>query len=64
MKSVQIRIFFWSVFSCTWSEYGDLRSKSPYSDRARENMDQEKLRTWTLFTYWYYIVWIEKKYAN
>ena len=25
MKSVQIQIFFWSVFSCFQTEYGDLR---------------------------------------
>ena len=25
VKSVQIRSFFWSVFSCIWTEYGDLR---------------------------------------
>ena len=47
---VQIRSFFWSVFSCTQTEYGDLRSKSPYSVRIQENMDQKKLRIWTLFT--------------
>ena len=27
VKSVQIRSFFWSVFSCIRTEYGDLRSK-------------------------------------
>ena len=27
VKSVQIRSFFWSVFSCTWTEYGDLRMR-------------------------------------
>ena len=26
VKSVQIRRFFWSVFSCIWTEFGDLRS--------------------------------------
>ena len=26
VKSVQIRSFFWSVFSCIRAEYGDLRS--------------------------------------
>ena len=30
VKSVQIRSFFWSVFYCIWTEYGDLRSKSEY----------------------------------
>ena len=48
MKSVQIRSFFWSVFSCIRIEYGDLQS--PYSDRIQENTDQKKLRIWTLFT--------------
>ena len=24
VKSVQIRSFFWSLFSCIWTEYGDL----------------------------------------
>ena len=50
VKSVQIWIFFWSVFSRTQTEYGDLRSEFLYSVRIRENPDQKKLRTWTLFT--------------
>ena len=50
MKSVQIRSFFWSVFFCIRTEYGDLRSKSPYSVRIQENTDQKKLRIWALFT--------------
>ena len=41
---------FWSVFPRIWAEYGDLWNKSPYSVRIRENMDQKKLRIWTLFT--------------
>ena len=28
VKSVQIRSYFWSEFSCIQIEYGDLRSKS------------------------------------
>ena len=39
VKSVQIRSFFWSVFSCIRTEYGDLRSGSPYSVRMQENTD-------------------------
>ena len=35
--------FFWSVFSCIWTDYGDLRS-------IQENTDQKKLHIWTLFT--------------
>ena len=49
MKSVQIRCFFWSVFSCIRIEYGDLLRIFPYSVRIEENTDQEKLRIWTLF---------------
>ena len=62
LKSVQIRSFFWSVFSCIRTEYGDLLRKScirteygdllrksPYSVRIQENTDQKKLRIWTLF---------------
>ena len=48
-KSIEIRSFFWSVFSRIWIEYGDLRSKSRYSVQIRGNMDQKKLRIWTLF---------------
>ena len=50
VKSVQIRSFLWSIFSCIPTEYGDLQSKSPYSVRIQENMDLKKLRIWTLFT--------------
>ena len=31
---------FWSVFSRILTEYGDIRSISPYSVRMRENADQ------------------------
>ena len=50
VKSVQIRSFFWSVFSCIRNEYGDLLRKSSYSSQIQENTDQEKLRIWTLST--------------
>ena len=50
MKSAQIRSYFWFVFSHIWTEYGEIRSVSPYSIRMRENMDQKKLRISTLFT--------------
>ena len=50
VKCVQIRNFFWSVFSRIRTEYGEIRSISPYSVRMRENTDQKKLRIWTLFT--------------
>ena len=36
--------FFWSVFSCIRTEYGEIRSISPYSVRMWENRDQKKLR--------------------
>ena len=50
LKSVQIQSFFWSLFSRIWTEYGEIRSISPYSVQMRENTDQKKLRIWTLFT--------------
>ena len=43
VKSVQIRSFFWSVFSRIRTEYGEIRS-------MRENTDQKKPCIWTLFT--------------
>ena len=50
VKCVQIRSFFWTVFSRIRTEYGEIRSISPYSVQMRENTDQKKLRIWTLFT--------------
>ena len=32
---------FWSILSRIWTEYGDLRSKSPYSVQIRENTGQK-----------------------
>ena len=52
LKSVQKRSFFWSVFSRIWAEYGDLRSKSLYSVRIRENRTIKNFRIWTIFTQW------------
>ena len=51
-------VFFWSVFSSIWTEYGNLLGKSPYSFRIQENTDQtdqiqiqtKKLPIWKLFT--------------
>ena len=50
MKSVQMRSFLWSVFSCIWSEYGDLLHKPPISVQIQENTDHKKLCIWTIFT--------------
>ena len=44
VKSVQIRSFLWSVLSRICTEYGEIRSISPYSVRMRENRDQKNLR--------------------
>ena len=41
VKCVQIRSFFWSVFSRVRTEYGEIRSIPPYSFRMRENTDQK-----------------------
>ena len=53
VKSIQIRSYFWSVFSCIWTECGEIWSISLYSVRIQENTDQKKLRIWTRFTQWY-----------
>ena len=50
LKSFQIRSSFSFAFSCIRTEYGDLPRKSQYSVGIQENMDQIKLRIWTLFT--------------
>ena len=42
VKSVQIGSFFWFVFSHIRTEYGEIRSISPYSVEMRENTDQKK----------------------
>ena len=52
LKSVQIRSFSGPFFFRIWTEYGEMRSISPYSVRVRENTDQKKLRIWTIFTRW------------
>ena len=52
VKSVQIRSFFWSVFSRIRTEYGI----SPYSVRMRKNTDQKELRIWTLFTQCLFVI--------
>ena len=49
MKIAQIRSFFWSVFSCIWTEYEEILRISPYLVRMQENADQKKLRILTLF---------------
>ena len=41
VKSVEIRSYFWSVFSFIRTEYGDLRSRSLYSVGIQENTDQK-----------------------
>ena len=55
VKRVQIRSFFWSVFSCIRTEFGDLLRKSPYSVRIQENTDQKKLRIWKFFTQCFFV---------
>ena len=52
VKSVQIQSFFWSVFSCILSEYGEILRITSYSVRMRQNMDRKKLCVRPLFTQW------------
>ena len=51
MKSVQMRTFFWSLFSSIRTEYADLRNTSPFSVQIQENTDHKKLHIRTLFTH-------------
>ena len=48
-KCPNTEYFLLRIF-CIWTEYGGLRSKSPYSVRIQENTEQKKLRIWTIFT--------------
>ena len=50
VKYVQIRTFFWSIFSRIRTELEEILRISPYSVQIRENTDQKKLHFWTLFT--------------
>ena len=40
---------FWSAFSRIWTEYGEIRSVSPYSVRMREIADQNTPNTDTFY---------------
>ena len=40
LKKCQYSELFWCVLSRIWTEYGEIRSISPYSKRLRENADQ------------------------
>ena len=64
VKSVQMWSFFWSVFSCIWTEYGQLLSKSPYLLQILENAGQKKLFIWTLFTQYVLDVLREKPFSD
>ena len=39
MNSIQIRSFFWSVFSRIWTEYWDLQSTGKYGLEKTPNLD-------------------------
>ena len=52
MKSVQIRSYFWSVFSCIRTEYRDLRSKPPYLVQTQEIKDQNIILNQLNLSWW------------
>ena len=55
VQYVQIRSFFWVVFSSIrTAEYREILRISPYSFQMRENTDQKNLHLWTLFTQFYF----------
>ena len=51
-KCPNTEFFFWSVFSCIRTKYGDLLRKYQCSVRMQENTNQKKIRIWTHFTKW------------
>ena len=54
VKSVQVWSFFWSVFSCIQTEYGDLRRNSVFGHFSRSDVEDKnywkilKQRCWPL----------------
>ena len=42
--------FFWSLFSCIWTEFEDLLRKSPYSVQMQENIDERNSKHGRFFT--------------
>ena len=46
VKSVGIRSFFWSVFSCILTEYGEMGTISKYSVEMQENVDKTNSEYW------------------
>ena len=40
-RKLSVFVVFWSIFSSIWTEYGQIRSTSPYSVRMPENADQK-----------------------
>ena len=55
-----VRIFLYSDWI---RRFDSIRSKPPYSKRMQENLDQKKLRIWTLFTQWTFkILYIDNVY--
>ena len=60
VTSVQIQEFFWSVFSCIWTERADLLFLCPYPVWVWENTDQKNFelgyfsRIWILLVFYFF----------
>ena len=46
---VSVFVFFWSIFSLIWIEYGEILRISPYSVQMRENTDPKNFETETFY---------------
>ena len=62
-KMSKYGVFSWSVLKYwntgnIWTEYGNLRSKSPYSAKIWENTDQKKRRARKLFYAVLLVIWL------
>ena len=63
MRSVQIRSFFWPVFSFIRIEYGDLVRIFLCSVRIQENTDQKKTRQFSRSARWFLDINYGKRHA-
>ena len=62
VKSVRIRSFFWPLFSCIWTEYGEIMSISPYLVRMKENTDQNTDTFYAVSLIFVYKVYFKFRY--
>ena len=53
VKSVKIRSYFWSIFSCIWTEYGDLQSNRKYGPEITPHFHADFSRSGRWYFHWF-----------